>query len=103
MILLLPNSPFYAVLSMLPPPDDSATTTSYIQRAIYQSLPFFQEITSLIEKYEEDLFHKEVEKRRTRLGAPNLELLRKMVGQDVWGSSRVRRRITLINLSVTRT
>lgn len=93
MSLLLPNSHVYAVLSMLPEPDDntspSTSTVIRIQTAIHESLPIIQEIASLVEAQEEDTFIKEIEKRRTRLGAPTLEHLRKLVGQDIWGSSRL--------------
>ncbi|KAF8629945.1 hypothetical protein AX15_003181 [Amanita polypyramis BW_CC] len=89
---LLPDSRFYTLLSTLPAPDNSsplATTVVTIQSAIYESLPTFQEIASLMEANEEDLVRKEIQKRRTRLGAPSLEQLQKQVGEEIWGSSRL--------------
>ncbi|KAK2467787.1 hypothetical protein APHAL10511_000082 [Amanita phalloides] len=89
---LLPNSRFYMLLSTLPEPDNSSpldTTTMSVQRSIYTSLPLFEEIASLIESYEEDMMSKEIQKRRTRLNAPDLKQLQKLVGQEVWSSSRL--------------
>ena len=90
---LLPNSRFYSLLSTLPEPDNSSpsgTTTPFVQRAVYESLPVLEEIVSLIESHEDGVIKREIQKRRTRLGAPNLEQLQKLVGQEVWSSSRVR-------------
>ncbi|PFH51986.1 hypothetical protein AMATHDRAFT_2475 [Amanita thiersii Skay4041] len=90
--LLLPDSHLYPILSRLPEPDYSSpttTTTISIQAAIYNSLPVLQELIALSESREEQLFTKEVESKRTRLGAPKLEQLRRIVGQEIWGSSRL--------------
>ncbi|KAF8629112.1 hypothetical protein AX17_005698 [Amanita inopinata Kibby_2008] len=90
--LLLPNSHIYAILSTLPAPDHSsptATTILFIQDAIYESLPVLRETISLVESHEEEIFKKELEKRRTRIGAPNLDQLQMLVGQEIWGSSKL--------------
>jgi superkiller protein 3 len=44
----------------------------------------------LIERDEEEVMKKEIDKRRMRLGAEGPEQLRKDVGREVWGSSKVR-------------
>lgn len=58
--------------------------------AIQNSLPIIEEIVSIIEKEEQLAVKNEVEKRRTRLGAAGPEQIRKDVGREVWGSSKVR-------------
>ena len=91
--LLLPGSDYYSLLAPLPPPDATnpeATTIFTVQSAIHNSLPILEEITELVEKYEEEVFTKEVVKRRTRLGAAGPEAVKREVGKEVWGSSRVR-------------
>jgi hypothetical protein len=81
------------VLSKLPPPDPThplSTTTHLTQAAIYDSLPVLEEIVALLEEDETESMKKEVDKRRTRLGAPGQEQLKKEVGSEIWGTSRVR-------------
>ncbi|KAH7915212.1 superkiller protein 3 [Hygrophoropsis aurantiaca] len=88
----LPHSPYYPVLSTLPLPDPTnptATSTFAIQTAIHNSLPVIEEIILLTEKQEETTTKNEFEKRRTRLGAPNADQLRKDIGREVWGSSEL--------------
>ncbi|KAI0093293.1 TPR-like protein [Irpex rosettiformis] len=90
--LLLPESGYYHLLSELPPPDatnPSATTTFDAQSAIHNSLPILEEIISIIETHENDVFQKEVAKRRTRLGAAGPEAVKREVGREVWGISRL--------------
>lgn len=90
---LLPDSPFYPILSKLPPPDPTnptATTTAYVQSAVYNELPILEEIIDLIEKQEKSYMDKELERRRTRLSAGSPEQIRKEVGREIWASSRVR-------------
>ena len=90
--LLLPQSQLYQVLSSLPPPDltnPTGTTTMTIQMAIQDSLPVIEEIVSLAEKDEEEMIKKEVDKRRMRLGASGPEQLRREVGREVRGVSKV--------------
>ena len=60
------------------------------QSAIHNSLPVLLELITLLETHEEEYLKKEVEKRRTRLGAPGPEQLEKDIGKEVWGTSRVR-------------
>ncbi len=94
---LLPESPFYPILSQLPPPDSTtptATTTAYAQSALYNGLPILEEIVDLIERQESSYVQKEVERRRTRLGASGPEQLRKEVGREIWAQSRVRNTIS---------
>jgi superkiller protein 3 len=91
--LLLESSPLYSVLSNLPEPEPSAptsTTTFVVQQAIYNSLPTLEELVDLNEIEEADFVRREVEKRRTRLGAPPLERLKLEVGLEVWEVSQVR-------------
>ncbi|KAG8917885.1 Superkiller protein 3 [Tulasnella sp. 418] len=90
--LLLPGSPFYAILSSLPPPDPTApasTTTYLIQEAIYNSLPILQELLSIEEKQEEDFIKTEIEKRRLRLNAPPLAILKQDVRREIFSVSKI--------------
>ena len=89
---MLPTSPLYATLSTLPEPDPTAptsTTTYHIQVAIYNSLPFLEEIVDLTEKTEEETVKKEIDKRRMRLGAPPRETLIREVTLEVMNDSKV--------------
>ncbi|KAJ6607768.1 superkiller protein 3 SKI3 [Mycena sp. CBHHK59/15] len=90
--LVLAGSPVYAVLATLPPPDHtnpSSTMTYKTQSAVHNSLPIIEEIISIIERDEEEMYNKEFAKRRTRLGATSPEQLRKEVGVEIWGVSRL--------------
>lgn len=90
--LLLPESPYYNLLSSLPLPDPSAptaTTTFVAQSAIHDSLPMIQEMVQILEKEENEAFTKEVDKRRMRLGAAGPETIRKEVGRELWSKSQV--------------
>ncbi|KAG5653623.1 hypothetical protein H0H81_011849 [Sphagnurus paluster] len=89
---LLPQSSIYQAISTLPPPDPSnptATTTLTTQIALHNSLAHLEEIVRLLEIHEQDTLNKEVEKRRMRLGAAGPEILRKEVGRDIWGNSKL--------------
>jgi hypothetical protein len=91
--LVLPRSPIYSVLSSLPPPDatnPTSTITFAAQSAIHDSLPILEEIVTLLETHEEETLKKEIEKRRTRLGAAGPEQLRKEIGIDIWSTSQVK-------------
>ncbi|EGN99549.1 hypothetical protein SERLA73DRAFT_159810 [Serpula lacrymans var. lacrymans S7.3] len=91
--LLLPESPYYPVLSALPPPDPTsptASSTHVTQIALLDSLPTLQEIITLTEKQEETTIKSEFDKRRTRLGAPPPDQLKKEVEREVWGVSKAR-------------
>jgi len=59
------------------------------QSAIHNSLPTIEEIISIIERDEEVFIKNEFDKRRTRLGGPSPDQLRKDIGVEVWGTSRV--------------
>lgn len=90
--LLLDTSPYYGTLSDLPEPDATAPTGSTVQdvqEAIYNSLPVLQEIIELTEQDESETIAQEVQKRRTRLGASPLEILKKEVRQEIWSSSKL--------------
>ncbi|KAG6829553.1 hypothetical protein H0H92_004222 [Tricholoma furcatifolium] len=90
--LLLPHSPLYDALSALPVPNltnPTSTTTLVAQTAVHHSLPHIEEVVRLVEIQEEETAKKEVEKRRTRLGAPSLEILKNEVGREVWGTSNL--------------
>jgi superkiller protein 3 len=89
------DSPFYNVLSQLPPPDPTnptATTTFAAQSAIQDSLPLYEEIANIVERQESDLIEAEVKKRRQRIDAPRPEQVRRDVDQEVLTISRVRHR-----------
>jgi superkiller protein 3 len=89
---LLVSSPYYSTLSELPEPDATAPTgsTTYdIQAAIYNSLPILQEIIELTEVDENETITQEVQKRRTRLGAPPLEILKGEIKLEIWSASKV--------------
>ena len=90
--MLLDSSPYYGTLSELPEPDATAPTGSTIhdiQAAIYNSLPILEEIIQLTEQDETETIVQEVQKRRTRLGASPLEVLKGEVRREVWTSSKV--------------
>ncbi|KAG7088368.1 hypothetical protein E1B28_012371 [Marasmius oreades] len=90
--LLLPESPYYSVLSSLPPPDHTApesTSTYRIQIALHDALTVLEEMIELVEQQEENYMRKEFERRRTRLGAGTPEQIRQAIGREVWGSSRL--------------
>ncbi|KAJ7675089.1 superkiller protein 3 SKI3 [Mycena rosella] len=90
--LLLPDSPIAAVLSTLPVPDHTnppATPAYETQTAVHNTLPVLEEIIAIVEHDEDDTYAKEVAKRRTRLGAASPEQLRKEVGVEIWGPSRL--------------
>ena len=89
---ILPDSPYYSVLSELPPPDPTSptsTTTFEAQSAIHNSLNVINEIVALIEKDEHEAITKEVERRRMRLNSSGVEQLTKEVGLEIWASSNV--------------
>ncbi|EIN11575.1 superkiller protein 3 SKI3 [Punctularia strigosozonata HHB-11173 SS5] len=93
----LPDSPYYDTLSLLPPPDPTnptGTTTFFAQSAIHNSLPILEEIVELSERAEENSIEKEIEKRRTRLGASSAQQLRLEVGREYWSISKLPRLYT---------
>ncbi|KZV61771.1 TPR-like protein [Peniophora sp. CONT] len=90
--LYLPSSPFYAVLSTLPTPDHTAptaTTTYAAQCAVHATLPILEEITDIYEREEDNLVKREVESRRKRLGAKGPEEIKREVGREVYGTSKL--------------
>lgn len=90
--LFLPESPFYAVLSQLPPPDSTnptSSTTLFAQTAVNDSLPILKEIISIVEQDEAAKINTEVEKRRQRLNAQGPQQIMKEVGREVWSASKV--------------
>ncbi|KAF6760007.1 superkiller protein 3 SKI3 [Ephemerocybe angulata] len=89
---VLPGSDYYTVLSSLPEPDPtnpSATTISWMQSAIHDSLPILEEVVSLLESEEQAKFTKEFNARRTRLGAPNPNAIRKDLDREICGDSKL--------------
>lgn len=58
------------------------------QEAIHNSLPILEEIVALIEKDEDEMLQKEIDKRRQRLNAPRLEELKKEVEREILGTSK---------------
>ncbi|KAG1771164.1 superkiller protein 3 [Suillus placidus] len=92
LFLYLPDSSLYPVLSTLPPPDATNPTSTSIfptQSAIYNLLVVYEELISLTEREEEMFIKSEFDKRRTRLGGPKPEQLRKDIGIEVWYSSKL--------------
>ncbi|KAG1761965.1 superkiller protein 3 [Suillus occidentalis] len=92
LLLYLPDSSLYPVLSSLPPPDPTNPTSTSIfptQSAIHNSLAVYEELISLTEREEEIFIKSEFDKRRTRLGGPKPEQLRKDIGIEVWHSSKL--------------
>ncbi|PPQ64992.1 hypothetical protein CVT26_015701, partial [Gymnopilus dilepis] len=88
----LPESTVYPLLSNLPQPDPTnptASSTHEAQEAIHNGFRVLEEITALTEKLEEETLTREVEKRRTRLGAPSVDQLRKDVFNEVSTKSRL--------------
>ncbi|RPD63776.1 TPR-like protein [Lentinus tigrinus ALCF2SS1-6] len=92
--LLLPDSPFYPVLSILPPPDPTnptATTTFVAQSAVHDSLPILEELVSIHEQEEKAVGDAEVAKRRQRLAAVSPEETRKQVALEILSKSQLPR------------
>ncbi|KAK7692824.1 hypothetical protein QCA50_004459 [Cerrena zonata] len=90
--LWLPDSSFYPLLFTLPPPDPTNPTAATIfetQSAIQNSLPILEKITAVIEQEEEDTMKNEFERRRTRLNAGGPEHIKREIGREVWGSSKL--------------
>lgn len=89
------GSPYYTLLSTLPPPDQTnpnATTTFEAQMAVHVvSLQILNEMTALTEAVEEELVEREVQKRKTRLDAAgkSKEELRNEIGVEIWQASQV--------------
>jgi superkiller protein 3 len=59
------------------------------QAAVHNTLPTLEEVISLTEAEEEGVFRREIEKRRTRLGASSPEQLRKEVFKEISTESKV--------------
>ncbi|KIY73049.1 superkiller protein 3 [Cylindrobasidium torrendii FP15055 ss-10] len=90
--LLLPGSRYYDLLSTLPPPDPTNPTSSTVydvQVVIQNTLPVIEEIVSIIEREEGEGLKREVDRRRTRLGASGPEQLKKDVGIEIWSKSKL--------------
>lgn len=76
----LPGSKYYDLLSTLPPPDHTQPllTTSYeSQCAIYDSLPILIQLKDIHQLNMSQWRLSEMEKRRTRLGAPKRDVIEK--------------------------
>ena len=92
LLYLLPDSSLFATLSNLPPPDPTnpaISSTFETQAAVHDSLPIIEEIISIIERDEEGFVKNEFDRRRTRLGGPSPDQLKKDIGVEVWSTSRV--------------
>ncbi|KAI0051258.1 TPR-like protein [Auriscalpium vulgare] len=90
--LYLPDSPFYATLSSLPPPDPtnpSSTTTFASQSAMYNSLPILEEIVTLLEQEEDEYTKRETDNRRKRLNAGSPEEIKREVGREIYSISKL--------------
>ena len=91
---LLPSSKYYLTLSLLPPPDPTAptsTTTQEVQTAVNNTLPTLLEVVDILEMDERETVESEVRKARTRLdtASQSPEAVRRTVGTRVWGASKV--------------
>ncbi|EFI28195.1 superkiller protein 3 SKI3 [Coprinopsis cinerea okayama7 len=92
LLLFLPNSPYYSLLSTLPPPDPTNPTSSTVfltQSIIHDSLPTYEEIVEILEKEEETKTSKEFNARRMRLGAPKPDVIRRDVDREVCEASKL--------------
>uniref|UniRef100_D8QCZ7 Superkiller protein 3 n=1 Tax=Schizophyllum commune (strain H4-8 / FGSC 9210) TaxID=578458 RepID=D8QCZ7_SCHCM len=90
--LFLPGSPYYDAIATLEPPDftnPESSATFFTQSAVHNSLPILEEMVALLEQDEAEQLKREVEKRRTRLGAAGPEQLRREVGREIWGTSKL--------------
>ncbi|KAN0063561.1 Superkiller protein 3 [Thecaphora frezii] len=93
--LLLPDSPYYATLSSLEPPDQTQplkTTTFDTQMAIHlNALALLLEMVDLTERLEADVVEKETEKRRMRLDGARKgkQALRNEVVVEVYAESKL--------------
>ncbi|CAA7259262.1 unnamed protein product [Cyclocybe aegerita] len=88
----LPESKLYPLLSTLPLPDPTnptGTTTFEAQDSVHNGFRVLEEIVSLTERLEEDTFKREVERRRTRLGASSPEQIRKEVFREISSKSQL--------------
>ncbi|KAF9562772.1 TPR-like protein [Agrocybe pediades] len=88
----LPDSEVYPLLSTLPRPDatnPTGTTTYDSQEAIHNGFKILYEIATTTDSIEEETFKREVERRRTRLGAPSPEQLRKEVFLEISNKSKL--------------
>lgn len=100
--LLLPGSRYHGLLSTLPPPEPTAptTTTTYVvQSAIHNSFPILEELVAIEEAKEQAFIKRELEKRRTRLGAPPLPILKAEVEREAWLTSNVSTPLGLLFMS----
>ncbi|TIA72935.1 hypothetical protein E3P91_01735 [Wallemia ichthyophaga] len=76
----LPGSKYYDLLTTLPPPDHTQpllTTTYESQCAIYDSLPILIQLKDIHLSNMSQWRWSEMEKRRTRLGAPKRDIIEK--------------------------
>ncbi|KZT41438.1 TPR-like protein [Sistotremastrum suecicum HHB10207 ss-3] len=92
--LVLPNSPFFPILSSLPEPDPQQAHSNAahdVTVAVHNSLPIIEEMVEILEKQESDQVTKEVERRRMRLtsSGQSKEQLTNEVGRDIWASSQL--------------
>jgi len=91
---VLPGSDIYPVLSTIPEPDPTNPTNNvalWAQTAVHDSLPVLEEVVSLLEAEEQARFTKEFNARRTRLGAPKPEKLKKEINLEICDGSKVGR------------
>ncbi len=90
--LYLPGSPVFDVLSQLPPPDPTAptgNTTHQAQLVMENTLPILEEMTALEENIYATFIKKEIDQRRTRLGAPPLKLLKLEAESEACSQTKV--------------
>ncbi len=93
--LLLPSSPYYDCLSLLPAPDQAnPTATTTFEAQLYltvRSLDLHHEIAELLEKHEAGELDKQVETRRLRLdrAKKTREALVAEAGAEIWAKSEL--------------
>jgi superkiller protein 3 len=101
LLLFLPGSTFYSVLSTLPEPDwtnPTLSSTFQAQSRVHNSLPTLEEIIAILEADEVARFTREFNARRTRLGAPKPDQIRRDLDREICEASKVRLSIPLIRI-----
>lgn len=88
---LLPSSPYFSLLSSLPPPDPSAplaSGTHNVQLAIHNNMSVLSELVAINEQEEASAIARETDKRRLRLGTGlTAEQTHKAVQSEVMATS----------------
>ncbi|TFK25481.1 superkiller protein 3 SKI3 [Coprinopsis marcescibilis] len=92
LLLFLPGSRFHALLSTLPEPNPTnptSTTISEAQSLINNTLVPLEDIVAIIEKEEEAKSMRDFNTRRTRLGAPKPDVLKRDIDFEICDASKL--------------